>query len=59
MALSDTAIKGLTPTRGLKGAKKTAPYEVADDGGLFIEVQPSGAKGLALSVLALMANARR
>ncbi len=36
MSLSDTRIKALKP--------KTAPYEVADDGGLFIEVLPSGAK---------------
>ena len=36
MALSDTRIKALKP--------KKAPYEVADSGGLFIEVQPSGAK---------------
>jgi integrase len=36
MALSDTRIKALKP--------KKARYEVADDGGLFIEVQPSGAK---------------
>src|SRR5213596_1495950 len=37
MALSDTRIKALKP-------KKTGPYEIADDGGLFIEVLPSGAK---------------
>ena len=36
MGLSDTRIKALKP--------KSAPYEVADDGGLFIEVLPSGAK---------------
>lgn len=36
MALSDTRIKALKP--------KKAPYEVADAGGLFIEVLPRGAK---------------
>ena len=36
MALSDTRIKALKP-RG-------TPYEVADEGGLFTEVLPSGAK---------------
>jgi len=36
MALSDTRIRALKPN--------TRRYEVADDGGLFIEVQPSGAK---------------
>ncbi len=44
MALSDTTIKALTPTRGLKGKKMTAPYEVADEEGLFIDVMPGGAK---------------
>jgi hypothetical protein len=36
IALSDTRIKALKP--------KAARYEVADEGGLFIEVQPSKAK---------------
>jgi integrase len=36
MALSDTRIRGLKP--------KAQRYEVADAGGLFVEVQPSGAK---------------
>ena len=36
MALSDTRIQALK--------RKPQRYEVADDGGLFIEVQPSGAK---------------
>ena len=36
MALSDTKVKALKP--------KSVPYEVADDGGLFIEVLPSGTK---------------
>ena len=36
MALSDTRIRALKP--------KALRYEVADEGGLFIEVQPSGAK---------------
>jgi hypothetical protein len=36
MALSDTRIKALKA--------KAAPYEIADEGGLFIEVLPSGAK---------------
>ncbi len=36
MGLSDTRIRALKP--------KAQRYEVADDGGLFIEVQPSGAK---------------
>ncbi len=36
MALSDTRIRGLKS----KGQR----YEVADEGGLFVEVQPSGAK---------------
>lgn len=36
MGLSDTRIRALKP--------KPQRYEVADDGGLFIEVQPSGAK---------------
>ena len=36
MALSDTRIRALKAD--------TARYEVADEGGLFIEVQPSGAK---------------
>jgi len=36
MALSDTGIKALRP--------KAQRYEKADSGGLFIEVQPSGAK---------------
>ena len=36
MGLSDTRIRALKP--------KPERYEVADDGGLFVEVQPSGAK---------------
>lgn len=36
MALSDTRIKALK--------SKPAPYEIADEGGLFVEVLPSGAK---------------
>lgn len=36
MALSDTRIKALK--------RRAAPYEVADEGGLFIEVLPSGTK---------------
>jgi hypothetical protein len=37
MALSDTRIRALKPKRAQR-------YEVADERGLFIEVQPSGAK---------------
>ena len=44
MALSDSTVRALTPTRGINGKRMTAPYEVADDGGLFIEVMPGGSK---------------
>lgn len=44
MAISDTMLRALTPTRGPGGMPKTAPYEVAAGEGLLIEVMPGGAK---------------